>query len=247
MVDDRAVERLGGVGEAASSAAIAVAGRGIAAGMIVGEHDPGAAMKRGIGDDPAERKIGAALVARMARQVEAVRLIIEMRDPQAFPRRIGIGHAAGEEGAGGSQAVELQQLLDAVVAAAVEEWGRNDPPQSPIPGACYLVGDTPTGEWSLYPAHLAAFGGAGWRFVEPVVGLAVVVKTSGLIATYLPDGWDVGTVRASRIVVDGKQLIGAQAAAIADPVDGTVIDSEARIAIAEMLSALRQHGLIASE
>lgn len=139
------------------------------------------------------------------------------------------------------------QSLDAIVAGVVEEWGNNDPPQSPIPGACYLIGDTPTGEWSQYAGHLAAFTGAGWRFVAPVVGLNVIVKSSGAIATYLPGGWDVGSLRGSRLVVEGEQVIGAQAAAIANPAGGTIIDSEARTAVAEILSAMRQHGLIASE
>ena len=213
----------------------------------MGEHDPGAAVKRGIGDDPAQREIGAALVARMAREMEAMRRIVEVGDPQAFARQVGVGHAAGEEGSGGGQAVELHQLLDAVVAGAVEEAGRNDPPQSPAPGACYLVGDTPTGEWSSYPGHLAAFSGAGWRFVEPVVGLQVVVKTSGKSAAYMPGGWEIGTVHATQLLVNGEQVIGAQTAAIADPAGGAIIDSEARIAITSILAAMRQHGLIASE
>lgn len=47
--------------------------------------------------------------------------------------------------------------------------------------------------------------------------------------------------------IDELQVVGARAAAIADPAGGTVIDSEARTAVAGMLSAMRQHGLIASE
>lgn len=142
---------------------------------------------------------------------------------------------------------EALQLLDAVVAGAVEEWGRNDPPQSPTPGACYLIGDAPTGVWSLNGGYLAAFSAAGWRFVAPVVGLRVIVKTSGATATYMPGGWEVGTLRGSQLVVEGEQVVGARAAAVADPAGGTVIDSEARTAVAGMLSAMRQHGLIASE
>ena len=142
---------------------------------------------------------------------------------------------------------EALQLLDAAVAGAVEEDSRNDPPQSPVAGACYLVGDMPTGEWSLHAGHLAAFSGAGWRFVTPVVGLKVVVKTSGATATYMPEGWEVGIVRASQLEIEGEQVVGAQAAAVADPQGGNVIDSEVRIALAGILSAMRQHGLIASE
>lgn len=142
---------------------------------------------------------------------------------------------------------EALLLLDAAVAGAVEELARNDPPQSPAAGACYLIGDAPTGEWALYAGHLAAFSGAGWRYVAPVVGLKVITKTSGITATYMPNGWEVGIIRAAQILVEGEQVIGAQAAAIADPAGGGVVDSEARIAVAGVLSAMRQHGLIASE
>ena len=45
---------------------------------IVGEDDPGAAVKGGVGDDPAEREVGAALVAGMPRDVETMRRIVEV-------------------------------------------------------------------------------------------------------------------------------------------------------------------------
>jgi hypothetical protein len=142
---------------------------------------------------------------------------------------------------------EALHLLEAVVAGAVEELERNDPPPSPVAGTCYLVGANPTGDWSTHARHLAAFSGAGWRFVAPVVGLNVMVKNSGSTATYMPGGWEVGILRASQLVVEGEQVIGARAAAIADPAGGSLIDSEARIAVAGILSAMRQHGLIAPE
>jgi hypothetical protein len=41
-------------------------------------------------------------------------------------------------------------------------------------------------------------------------------------------------------------VVGPQAAAIADPDGGAVVDGEARTAIAAILAALRSHGLIAA-
>jgi hypothetical protein len=138
------------------------------------------------------------------------------------------------------------QLLDAIVAGAVEESPLNDPPQSPAAGACYLVGDTPSGEWTQYPSHLAAFSSAGWRFVPPVLGLSVAVKSTGVVATFRAGGWDLGTVHASRVVIDGNQVVGERAPPIADPAGGAVIDAEARATLEQVLGSLRQHGLIAS-
>ena len=139
---------------------------------------------------------------------------------------------------------EALQVLDAIVAACVEELPRNDPPQGPEAGTGYLVGGAPTGEWSGFADHLASFGSAGWRFIAPVVGLRALVKSTSTFAEYGSAGWEIGTVRASRVVVGGDQVIGARAGAIDDPTGGTIVDAEARSAISQMLSALRQHGLI---
>lgn len=141
---------------------------------------------------------------------------------------------------------EALQLLDVVVAAAVEEPARNDPPSAPNPGQCYIVGDTPSGDWSQHGGQLAAFTGAGWRFVAPAIGASVLVKTLGTSATYGVGGWELGTIRADRVMVDGNQVVGARSAAVADPAGGTVIDAEARAALIGILSALRQHGLISA-
>ena len=84
---------------------------------------------------------------------------------------------------------EALLALDTLVAAAVEDVPANDPPQSPALGDCYLVGNTPSGEWSQFPGHIAAFGGGGWTFIAPREGMAVLVKASGLIAAYRAGTW----------------------------------------------------------
>ena len=139
---------------------------------------------------------------------------------------------------------EALQVLDTVAVAAVEEAPRNDPPQAPQPGAVYLIGAEPVAEWSGYADHLAAYSIAGWRFIAPLVGLRALVKSTSTYAEYGSAGWEMGTVRASRVVVGNDQVIGARAAAIDDPTGGTIVDAEARSAVSQVLSALRQHGLI---
>lgn len=136
------------------------------------------------------------------------------------------------------------QMLELLVAAAVEEPDRNAPPASPAPGACYIVGSAPTGDWSQFAGHLAAFTSAGWRFVAPAPGMTALVKSSGLIASYSGQGWETGTVRVQRVMVDGVQVLASRAAAIPDPAGGTIVDAEARSALAQILSAMRQHGMI---
>lgn len=141
---------------------------------------------------------------------------------------------------------EALHLLDALVAGAVEGPPQDDPPASPSSGQCYIVGGSPSGEWSQYPNNVAVFSGAGWRFIAPVAGMSLLVKTSGTLATYGSAGWEVGTVRASRVIVDGDQVIGPRGEAIASPAGGSVIDAEARLAVEGVLSVLREHGLIAT-
>jgi hypothetical protein len=58
--------------------------------------------------------------------------------------------------------------------------------------------------------------------------------------------WQEGDVFADRLVVAGTPVVGAQAGPIAGPAGGAVADEPARQAIAAILGALRQHGLIAS-
>ena len=112
-------------------------------------------------------------------------------------------------------------------------------------GECYLVGKSPTGAWSDRADHLAAFGAGGWRYVPPVTGMSFVVKTTGASATYGSAGWEVGTVRGARLMIDGLQVIGSQAPAIAGPAGGSTVDAEARGALEQVLEAMRAHGLIA--
>ena len=46
--------------------------------------------------------------------------------------------------------------------------------------------------------------------------------------------------------VGGERVVGPRGAAIATPAGGTTVDAEARTTLADVLAALRGHGLIAS-
>lgn len=52
-------------------------------------------------------------------------------------------------------------------------------------------------------------------------------------------------MRASEVVIGGAKVLGARGPAIADPAGGTTTDTQARAAVAQILAALRVHGLIA--
>lgn len=139
---------------------------------------------------------------------------------------------------------ESLQALDILVAGAVEEPPRADPPTSPSLGACYLVGADPTGEWVGRQDCVAAFTSSGWRLTPPLEGMTVFIRSTAVWAVYRAGGWELGLVRGSALFVGGQQVVGSRAGGILSPAGGTTIDGEARTTIDQILAALRQHGLI---
>jgi len=139
---------------------------------------------------------------------------------------------------------EALQRMDLLICAAVEGVDANEPPVSPVPGDCYLVGDEPSGAWAGQAGALAGYTDGGWRFVAPAEGMRLLVRTSGETMVRRGGAWEVGIVRASEVQIGGARVVAARQPAIAAPAGGTVVDGEARSAIDQILGALRAHGLI---
>lgn len=128
---------------------------------------------------------------------------------------------------------EALQLVDLAVAAAVEGPPGDVAPAAPEVGACYLVGSAPQGAWVGHAHALAGWFDGGWRFVVAVEGLRVLDKTNRSVGTFIAGAWQFGP------------LLGGPLAAMAAPSGGSVVDAEARAAIAAILARLRDHRLIA--
>jgi hypothetical protein len=96
--------------------------------MIVSEQDSGGAVVCGVGDDRPEREIGPELVADMIAEVKTVMRFIEVGDPQPLDIRVGLGEAAGEEVASGSESVELEREFGTLIShrPEVEDRRRGD-------------------------------------------------------------------------------------------------------------------------
>lgn len=138
------------------------------------------------------------------------------------------------------------QVLDFLVAGTVREPPRNDPPVDPAVGDCYIVGPAPADAWTGWAHAIAGYSDGGWRRIAPVMGMGVYVQATDQWACYRPSGWEFGIVRGSAFVVNGQQVVGAQAGSIASPTGGTTIDAEARVSLDQILTVLRGHGLIAA-
>lgn len=139
---------------------------------------------------------------------------------------------------------EALQTLDMLTAAAVEEPPRVAPPGAPALGATYVVADSPAGDWSGKAHCLACFTAGGWRFVAPRDGMTAFVRSASIWAVFRNGSWELGWILGSSLILEGQQVVGTRLPAIANPSGGPTIDSEARGAVAQILAALRQHGLI---
>ena len=118
---------------------------------------------------------------------------------------------------------EAHALLDGLLHCAIEGV-RSYPPFSPPEGQSYIVGAGAAGDWAGHDDELAMFQSGTWLYVEPSDGLVVFDKEAGQLARF-DGGWK-------------------RSAAVAVPAGGEVADAEARAAIAGLIVALQEAGIL---
>lgn len=111
--------------------------------------------------------------------------------------------------------VLLHPAIEAVLAA---------PPATPSNGQCWLVGSSATGAFAGQTDRIAAWSEGGWRFIAPRDGMRTYDISASAHRLYAAGSW---------------RLI----AAPSGPSGGTVIDSQARTALAAIIAALRTAGI----
>ncbi|APL94460.1 hypothetical protein Sj15T_04010 [Sphingobium sp. TA15] len=141
---------------------------------------------------------------------------------------------------------EALARIDMLLHGAVESADQDEPPASPAVGACWIVAAGAGGAWEGQDGALACWTEGGWRFAAPREGLSLWVADRGHAMRHDGAHWEDCAVRADGFYVGGERVVGAAAAAIADPAGGATVDMEARSALAAILGALRTHGLIAT-
>ena len=138
-------------------------------------------------------------------------------------------------------------LVDLLVAASVEPVPIASPPAAPTAGVLYRVAATgASGTFAGHEGELAGWTAGGWRFVVPTEGMRLTERGSGLELTFRSGAWTSGSLRASEIVIGAQKVVGPRQPSVADPAGGTVIDAQGRLAVTQILAALRAHGLIGS-
>lgn len=119
---------------------------------------------------------------------------------------------------------EALVMIDGLVHCAVEEE-RNAPPSTPADGQNWLVGSAATGAWSGHDGKVAIRQLGQWLFASPSDGMQVLNKATGQLIGRIGGSW-----RAP--------------AAPTAPTGGSVIDTEARSALASLVTALRSAGVL---
>ena len=134
----------------------------------------------------------------------------------------------------------IDMLLHGAAASADEDV----PPTSPDDGQCWIVADGASGSWLGQDGSVACWTGGGWRFAAPRAGLTLRVVDRGHMMYFDGSDWQDAAVRGDGFYVGGERVAGTRQPAIANPVGGSSIDSEARSSLVAILNAMRSHGLI---
>lgn len=72
---------------------------------------------------------------------------------------------------------------------AVESTGLSTPPGSPVDGARYVVGPSPTGAWAGQAFAIAAWQDGAWAFYPPAEGWSVWDRATDAALTFLSGAW----------------------------------------------------------
>ncbi|MDQ3078400.1 MAG: DUF2793 domain-containing protein [Pseudomonadota bacterium] len=142
---------------------------------------------------------------------------------------------------------EALATIDLVVNGSVDEVPITAPPTTPSLGTLNRVASAgATGAFAGREGMLAGYSAGGWRFVAPAEGMRLTERTSGVELAFRNGAWTSGMIRASEVEIGGLKVLGSREPAIADAAGGATIDTEVRLAVTQILAALRTHGLIAS-
>lgn len=111
--------------------------------------------------------------------------------------------------------IVLQRAVDGSAAA---------PPAEPDTGSCYRILPDAVAEWAGHDGEIALWIGGAWHFLPPFQGMSVFDRGAGTIS-YFNAGWHAAIEPAL-------------------PTGGETVDAEARVAVTEIVAALRTAGIL---
>ncbi|WP_066560539.1 DUF2793 domain-containing protein [Croceicoccus bisphenolivorans] len=119
---------------------------------------------------------------------------------------------------------EAHVLSDMLMHPFVEGVA-SEPPVTISNGQCWIISNGATGAFAGQDGHLAFWNDGQWIFAQPTERMAVFDRSIGKYR-YFEDGWQTSIE-------------------VSAPVQGDVVDEEARIAIAGILTVLQTAGILA--
>jgi Protein of unknown function (DUF2793) len=151
-----------------------------------------------------------------------------MSDPIAFPSStpaIGLPLLIAGQAQKEFFVNQAMCILDALLSRVATD-SRPSPPPSANEGDCFRITAPAAAAWAGHEDKLAVLIGGDWHFVAPREGMQVFDLSAGNIIAYR-SGWQ-------------------RAIAPAVSTGGTVIDTEARAAIAALILSLQAVGLLST-
>lgn len=118
---------------------------------------------------------------------------------------------------------EIAARIDAILHGAIE-GELATPPPAPLDGQCWLVANGASGDWLGQSGKLAARQAGNWLFATPRDGMKLLNRATGQETRY-SNGWKAA-VRPAAVT------------------GGTTVDTEARVAIASLMTALTTAGIV---
>lgn len=141
---------------------------------------------------------------------------------------------------------EALTLIDALLHGRAQSADMSVPPSAPVPGQCWIVGGDALDAWAGQAGAVALWTEGGWRFIAPRAGLRMAVADRDHALFHDGTEWRADAIREDGLYLNEERVVGERTGAISTPAGGGVIDVQARSAVADILLALRAHGLIAT-
>lgn len=131
--------------------------------------------------------------------------------------------------------------IDALLHLVVES--RHSAVPALATGTAWIVAPSALGAFADQVGQIAVCDDNGWSMIAPRDGCIAFVRDEGVFIHFAAgtwrDGWTV-----SSLSIGGRTLLGGPNVGVVPPSGGSVIDSEARAAIAQLLTGLRGLGLV---
>lgn len=84
---------------------------------------------------------------------------------------------------------EAIAALDALTQSSIIDRDLATPPSSPNEGDTYIVGPSPTGDWSGHAGKITTYYDSVWRFYTPKTGWLAYINDEGIHVRYNGSAW----------------------------------------------------------